>query len=150
MGKGINEKNAGFSLVELIIVIAIMALLIGILAPQFVKYIERSRKSTDVQNVSEIIRATEVYCLNPENAADVMDGTYTLTLSNTLTYPSPTGNVIEKALRDTGPGGYQLKSKDWTDPKGGNLTLTLTISDGVFSFSVPDQRAGVDILSGTF
>lgn len=37
-------NNKGFSLVELIIVIAIMAVLIGVLAPQYLKYVERSRE----------------------------------------------------------------------------------------------------------
>ena len=44
----INMKNnTGFSLVELIIVIAIMAILSAALAPQLMKYIEKSRQSTD-------------------------------------------------------------------------------------------------------
>lgn len=43
------KNNKGFSLVELIIVIAIMAILVGVIAPQLIKYIEKSRTSADVQ-----------------------------------------------------------------------------------------------------
>ena len=53
------KSNKGFSLVELIIVIAIMAVLIGVLAPQFIKYVESSKQSTDIQNASEIRAAVE-------------------------------------------------------------------------------------------
>ncbi len=42
-----KKNNKGFSLVELIIVIAIMAILSAALAPQLMKYIEKSRLSTD-------------------------------------------------------------------------------------------------------
>ena len=47
-------NNKGFSLVELIVVIAIMAVLVGVLAPQFIKYVESSRRSTDVSNAEAI------------------------------------------------------------------------------------------------
>ncbi|MCI6164409.1 MAG: type II secretion system GspH family protein, partial [Lachnospira sp.] len=39
--------NKGFSLVELIVVIAIMAVLVGVLAPTLIRNVEKSRESTD-------------------------------------------------------------------------------------------------------
>ncbi len=57
MMKLLNKKqknNGGFSLVELIVVIAIMVVLVAVLAPVFTKYIENSRRSTDVQNANSI------------------------------------------------------------------------------------------------
>lgn len=45
-------KNKGFSLVELIVVIAIMAILAIVIAPQVMKYIGQSRSSVDATNIS--------------------------------------------------------------------------------------------------
>lgn len=50
-------NNKGFSLVEIIIVIAIMAILAGALAPQLFKYIDKSRKAADIQIAQTIATA---------------------------------------------------------------------------------------------
>lgn len=52
-----KRRNRGFSLVELIIVIAIMAVLTATLAPQLLRYVERSRFAKDNANIDEMERA---------------------------------------------------------------------------------------------
>ena len=59
--------NKGFSLVELIVVIAIMAVLVGVLAPTLIRNVENSRKSKDEQNLDTIKEAIQV-TLQDENA----------------------------------------------------------------------------------
>ena len=54
------RDNKGFSLVELIIVIAIMAVLTAILAPQLLRYVERSRQAKDATTLDEVYRALTI------------------------------------------------------------------------------------------
>lgn len=87
-----KKDNKGFSLVELIIVIAIMAVLVGVLAPQFIKYVEQSRRSRDIQTAQEIREAV---------LADIADGSLTgsgsvtnfTTLSTVSEAPQVSGHV---------------------------------------------------------
>ena len=113
-------NNKGFSLVELIVVIAIMAVLIGVLAPQFLKYVEKSRQSTDVQNVQAIKSAIEVY------VADTGDST-----NCTITVDGSTAEV-PPAIIGTGKiegiqASTKLKSKTWPTS---SVTYTYSTASG--------------------
>lgn len=51
------KKNQGFSMVELIIVIAIMAVLAGFLAPKLIQYMNKARLSVDIDTGNKIAKA---------------------------------------------------------------------------------------------
>lgn len=54
-----KKNNKGFSLIELIIAIAILIILTGLLAPQFMKYIEKSRLAKDMQTLDTVYSAVQ-------------------------------------------------------------------------------------------
>lgn len=54
-----KRKNTGFSLVEIMIAIAIIGIIVGALAPVLVKYIGKSRRTKDVVTAQEIKEAVE-------------------------------------------------------------------------------------------
>lgn len=68
-------NNKGFSLVELIIVVAIMAVLVVVLAPQYLKYVEKSRVSADASTAAEF-----------ESVMSVLASDVDVTLVTTETY----------------------------------------------------------------
>ena len=64
------KNNKGFSLVELIIVIAIMAILVGVMAPQLIKYIEKSNVSADQQMLDTVYQALRYAIVETEVQED--------------------------------------------------------------------------------
>ncbi len=66
-------NNKGFSLVELIIVIAIMAILIAVLAPQFLRYVEKSRLQSDNSALGEVANAVKVAVANDKINKEISD-----------------------------------------------------------------------------
>ena len=108
MNKKMNNK--GFSLVELIIVITIMAILVGVLAPQFFKYLESTRQSTDLDNVSAYKTAIETAIIDSQaNDGSLTSGNITIATGSNLT---SSVNLTNVGLADSG-AEVKLKSKTW-------------------------------------
>nr|WP_288547693.1 prepilin-type N-terminal cleavage/methylation domain-containing protein [uncultured Blautia sp.] len=126
-----KKDNKGFTLVELVIVIAILAILVGILAPQYTKYVEKSRKSADVNNMDEIIRALEVYYVD-QGADSKLAGDTTIT----ITMPKDKTTAVSVKAGDTNLTtddyiGQYLKNIGKITLKGNwneDVTATLTVS----------------------
>lgn len=61
-----TNENKGFSLVELIVVIAIMAVMTSVLAPALLKYVEESRAQKDNSAMNEVRNAIQLALANQD------------------------------------------------------------------------------------
>lgn len=149
MLKSFNKKkkdNKGFTLVELVIVVAILAILVGILAPQYTKYVEKSRQSADVSNLENIVKGFKVaaadtdYNIIPDGATSTAVFTIKMNSDGTTvaeTGAPKTGKTWKDALQEyTGydfskgnVDAIKLKSKKWrtTVAAGGTGTSETAI-----------------------
>ena len=93
------KNNKGFSLVELIIVIAIMAILVGVMAPQLIKYIEKTNVSSDTQLCDSVKTAVTTAMMDPSVINDSNSG---LPAANTdyTDVPTGTNTAFQSAFYD--------------------------------------------------
>ena len=85
------KKNKGFSLVELIIVIAIMAILAAAIAPALIRYIDKSRKADDVTAAGTIATAANAALANEaayDSVATAMDGSTLIAEADVTSSPA--------------------------------------------------------------
>ena len=131
-------SNKGVSLVELIIVIAIMAVLVGIMAPQLIKYIEKAKVSTDLRSLDAVYQAV-IYAMNDSNVvvdpasqaviATLVDKVELSTLSagNTIFYKEICDSLD---WDDLNPATYRQMI---TSTHGANAEIMLQYKGGVMN-----------------
>ena len=125
--------NKGFSLVELIVVIAIMAILVGVAVPVYSSYIEKTQKAADQQLVDEIKHAMEL-----ANAAQTLTENAHLTLSasgKAVASTEELASVLAEIFGDNWENELVLKCSDW------NASFKIS--------NFYDDEAGLNELLGT-
>lgn len=117
-----KTSNKGFSMVELIIVIAIMAILAAALAPALIKYINKSRLSTDVQTGTTIASAINS-ALAVEKAYDAAPSTGATPVALNTLLQTTYGDFAEEVADVLGVTvGDTLLGKSKKDLSGSQIT----------------------------
>ncbi len=131
--------NQGFSLIELMVVIAMMAALVAVLAPQYLKYVERARVSADESTAAEVLNAVKVAVADP----NVTWATTTYTIQWT------SGSAISVTASDSGVSTTTLQTE-----LAGTLGATLpamksathkAAADDVYQVTVTVSTSGATI-----
>ena len=105
--KKLNKK--GFTIVELVIVIAVIAILAGVLIPTFATVVEKANKSAAMQEAASLYQ--EVYALDlADGKLDGKDGNTNIasTLNGkTFTYTVDAANGIVTTFEYTSNNNYK-------------------------------------------
>ena len=111
-----RARKAGFSLVELIIVIAIMVALIAVMAPAYVKYVQKSHDAVLQAAAESVLQFVK---------AEMGDGSFT-----------GVGKMEIKGVE--GPNGKKYINIEWIANDNGELTLNYMPGD------TPEENNGYD------
>jgi general secretion pathway protein G len=117
-----SRDDAGFTLLEMLVVLAIMAMLAAIVAPQVLRYLGSSRTQTAKVQIQNITAALELYRLDVGRYPSTEEG-----LASLVTAPS-------SATGWNGP--YLQRSSALKDPW-----------DQAYLYRVPGQHGEVDVYS---
>ena len=147
-----NDKK-GFSLVELIIVMAIMAILVGIVAAQVLPYMEKSRQAKDQQVLSAI--CTDVNAAIANSGESCTGGSATLGNLESITNTKvPT--ELEDLRSGTALATIETNSKAALKSKlmkGGDIQVDVDNSTGKVTVWVDAQdgkgKVGLSSLKGS-
>ena len=123
--------NKGFSLVELIVVIAIMAILVGVAVPTYTAYIEKANKGVDDDLVGQVEYAAKLANVEYGTVIEISGASKTLTIvckDDDEGQAKLAADQIATILKDADPGTVTVAD----DGKSASFTFALK-SDTTYS-----------------
>ena len=137
-----KKNNKGFSLVELIVVIAIMVVLIAVLGSSILGYVEKSKYSKDMSALDSLNSAVKAFAVDPSAN---YDSGHEYKLNQLMTGTDASGkardpyNIIKNALKETFPDGAKFASSSSAFKDLTTSNITVKITDGAVSIYVPSK-----------
>lgn len=139
----VRKNKKGFSLVELIIVIAIMVALIAVMAPSFVKYVQKSRDTALSTAAEDLYSAVKVFYGDPECPYSVpASATITVSVDSTSS-PANQLKVEQTGLSSSGEldaiiaaAGAETGKVMGKTTKVGTITITNVNGEPAFTMTV--------------
>lgn len=132
-----QKRNGGFSLVELIIVIAIMVIIIAVLAPIYLKFVNNAKISSDIQTASELAVTinTEVAAQNKPFGKNTYIDDF-----------SAVSGIMKTTVHSRMGGTYTVYGNDITGVSSVTLTLTGDHAGTYFCYPDPEGASGLTAL----
>lgn len=116
-----HKYSLGFTLVELMIAVAIIGILASIAIPSYVEYVKKGRRASAQSHLMEIAQREQQYLLDARTYASSLT-----TLG--VTTPADVANyyTIQVDVADTPPSFTITATAQGTQTSDGNLTLDST------------------------
>ena len=124
--KKFKENNKGFSLVELIVVIAIMVVLIAVLGSTLLGYVEKSKYSKDMQALDAVNTAVKSFVAEPDSK---YTSGQTYKLSTLMAAAQDERQVISSMLNEILDGGDFVNASQIFDSANTD-TIYVCITNG--------------------
>ena len=134
-----NNKQTGFTLVEIMIVVLIIGILLAIAIPNFVAARESSRAKACIGNLKQIDSATQQYCMDKKLNATTYTGAAIPTIdSNATTGLVGATGYIRSTPNCPSGGAYSVASAITLDPL---CSISTAPTDA--NYKGPDSTAAV-------
>lgn len=118
-----HNKKSGFSFMELMVVIAILAVFLAVLAPSLLSYVENSRMQKDDSTMEEVVNAVQLAITD----SATFDEVYSYCIPNNyVTYTDSSGKYANRTMDE----------EFWApDGSGAAVTITFNPENGKYNIS---------------